>query len=370
MEKLDVIVVGAGVVGLATARQFALQGKQVGIIEVEGLIGSITSSRNSEVIHAGIYYPTNSLKASLCVRGKELLYKYCEEREVPHKKLGKLIVANSSNEVPILENIVKQAEKNGVFDLKPMSGDEVKERYPELKAIAGLWSPSTGIIDSHQFMERLLEDAEEHGAVLALGSKVTSMSSVADGIAMQICTRDGDEYEIIANTVVNCAGLGAWDVAHGVDGIRQESIPPKFLAKGSYFKMLGASPFDTLVYPVPPHGCLGIHLTLDMEGNARFGPSINWIESEDYSVSEQDEKMFRQSIELYYPNVSEQKLMPDYSGIRPKVSGPNEIASDFIFQTEAEHGIKGLINLFGIESPGLTSALAIAAYIEAKVQVA
>jgi L-2-hydroxyglutarate oxidase LhgO len=363
MEKLDVVVIGAGVIGLAIAREAALQGRDVVILEAETVIGSKISSRNSEVIHAGIYYPTGSLRARFCVRGKEMLYAYCTAKGVPHKRLGKIVVASNDGEKTKLQAIWEQAKANGVNDLSWLDKTALSARQPEVKGIAGLVCPSTGIIDAHQLMESLLADAKRKGATLALSNRVCSIESQGDGLILEISTSSGETYAVGARAVINSAGLGAWEVAGAIKGINKAAIPPKFMAKGVYFKLSGCSPFNELIYPIPPAGCLGIHLTIDMGGNVRFGPNIEWVDAEEYGVDENDEQTFRDAIAHYYPGIADKRLNPDYAGIRPKITGPGAPQADFMIQGARDHGVKGLINLFGIESPGLTSCLAIAGHV-------
>ena len=366
MEEKLTIVIGAGVVGLAIARALSKQGKNVAILEAENQIGSGTSSRNSEIIHAGIYYPKDSLKAQFCVRGKELLYNYCNERNIPHRRIGKLIVASSEDELPNLHGIIEKAKNNNVNDLEIISGAELHRLEPEISGVGAIWSPSSGIIDSHIYLERLLEDAQAHGAMLALGNKVCKIEPRNNGFSVKIKNKNEPEYEIFASELFNCAGLNAWNIADLIKSSRKQVTPPNFFAKGSYFKISGATPFNHLIYPIPEKGGLGVHLTLDLEGNARFGPNVEWIEDINYYVDPTLEKSFREAIKRYYPDIENKLISPDFCGIRPKVSGPNDPDMDFLIHDEKYHGIPNLVNLFGIESPGLTSSLAIAEYIATK----
>jgi len=359
-ERVEAIVIGAGIIGLAIARQLALSGREVVIIEAADKIGTQTSSHNSEVIHAGIYYPTDSLKARLCVSGRQALYAYCAENGIEHKKLGKIIVATAPEQIEKLSDIKAQAEANGVDDLTFLNKNELKVMEPELKAEAGLLSPSTGIIDSHGLMLSYLGEAQAHGAVLAVNSPVISGEVIERGIRLQIGTET--PYFLESGIVVNAAGLGAQKIAQSIDGVPPGSIPPLYLAKGNYFKLQGRAPFSRLIYPVPEPGGLGIHLTLDLGGQARFGPDVEWVDEIDYGVDPARGDKFYEAISTYYPALKEGALTPDYAGFRPKISGPGEAVADFAILGPRDHGVTGLINLFGIESPGLTASLAIAEY--------
>jgi L-2-hydroxyglutarate oxidase LhgO len=359
VERLDAVVVGAGVVGLAVARALAMAGREVVILEAEDAIGTHTSSRNSEVIHAGIYYPKGSLKARSCVAGKELLYEYCVTHGVPHRRSGKLIVASSDKQLDELKAIQAKARANGVTDVVWMSRAQVLALEPELQCVAGLYSPSTGIIDSHSLMLAYQGDAEAHGAMLALKSAFDRAEVVPGGFVLQ-----AGEETIQTTTLVNSAGLRAPSVAKAVEGYRAELSPREFYAKGNYYSLTGKNPFSRLVYPVPEPGGLGVHVTLDMAGQARFGPDVEWIESigkkEDYSVDPSRAERFYAAIRRYWPGLPDGALAPGYSGIRPKTAGPGEPAPDFQIQGPKEHGVPGLVHLFGIESPGLTASLALA----------
>jgi L-2-hydroxyglutarate oxidase LhgO len=357
-EEADVAVVGAGVVGLAVARELALAGREVFLLEAERFVGFHTSSRNSEIIHAGLYYPPGSLKARLCVEGRHALYAYCAKRGVPHARLGKVVVATSAEEVSTLERIHKVALANGVDDLTWLSAAEVTQLEPEVVAVRGLLSPSTGIVDSHAFMSALRADAEAAGAHLVLGTKVLSGRVKKDGIELSL---GGDEpAHIHFRTVVNSAGPWAQTVARSLEGLPLASIPPQRFAKGHYFVLSGQSPFRRMVYPVPVPGGLGTHVTLDLAGRAKFGPDVSWVDSPDYAFDESRGEAFYASIRRYYPGLKDGSLQPGYTGIRPKLSGEGEPAADFLVQGPAQHGVPGLVNLYGIESPGLTAALALA----------
>lgn len=355
MEKLDCIVIGAGVIGLACARALAKAGRDVFILEAEQAFGQHTSSRNSEVIHAGMYYPAGSLKALHCVRGKNMLYQYCQEREIPHQRLGKLIVAHRPEEMPQLIALQEKALVNGVPDLVWLDKQSLREMEPALDAHAALYSPSTGIIDSHTLMMALLADAENAGATLALQSRVTAGRCTDEGIVLII-----DGMEVQAQTVVNAAGLWAHTLAARIRGVPHEIIPRVRYARGVYFALQGKSPFSRLIYPLPEPGGLGTHLTLDLGGQARFGPDVEWINQIDYTVDPDRAESFYQSIRRWWPDLPNGALSPTYSGIRPKVIGEDRPEGDFLIQGQEGHGIPGLINLFGIESPGLTACLSIA----------
>jgi L-2-hydroxyglutarate oxidase LhgO len=356
VEKLDAVVIGAGVVGLAVARALAQAGREVVILEAEDAIGTHTSSRNSEVIHAGIYYPKGSLKARSCVAGKELLYEYCVAHGVPHRRSGKLIVATNEEQIVELENIQKRAHANGVTDVVWMTQAQVLALEPELSCVAGLYSPSTGIIDSHALMLAYLGDAEAHGAMLALKSKLTRAETADDGFILHV--EDADPIK--TNVLVNSAGLRAPTVATLIEGYPTEKAPRELYAKGNYYSLTRKAPFSRLVYPVPEPGGLGVHVTLDLAGQARFGPDVEWIERIDYQVDPKRSERFYAAIRKYWPGLPDSALAPGYAGIRPKTAGPGEPAPDFEIQGPRRHGVPGLVHLFGIESPGLTSSLALA----------
>lgn len=358
IEKADVVVIGAGIIGLAVARALALAGREVLVLEARNAIGTGTSSRNSEVIHAGIYYPQGSLKAELCVQGRKLLYHYCAERRIAHRRLGKLIVAARS-EIEALRRLQDFARRNGVFDLVWLDAKEARAKEPEIECEAALFSPATGIVDVHELMLSYRGDLENHGGVVAFNAEVLAARAVADGFRLTV--ESGGPFELHCRSLVNCAGLGAQDLAHRMDGLDPDTIPRLRLAKGNYFRLATKSPFRHLVYPMPAQGGLGVHLTLDLGGQARFGPDVEWVETIDYKVSEAKRADFEASIRQYWPSLPDGAIFPDYCGIRPKLHGPGEAAADFVIQGEAVHGVAGLVNLYGIESPGLTSSLAIAA---------
>jgi L-2-hydroxyglutarate oxidase LhgO len=357
-EKLDCVVIGAGVIGLAVARALAVRGREVLVLEAEDAIGTGTSSRNSEVIHAGIYYPAGSAKARLCVAGKQLLYPYCEARGVEHRRCGKLIVAADQEQVKALQKIEAAARANGVGDLRWLTAAEATGMEPALSCVAALFSPSTGIIDSHGFMLALQGDLEDAGGTVALRAPVRRGRCRSEGIRLEAGSDDLIELE--ARVVVNSAGLKAQEVARGIEGVPPASVPPTAYAKGNYYVLQGRAPFRHLIYPIPEPGGLGVHLTLDLAGQARFGPDVEWIEKLDYTVDPARAERFYRAIRGYWPGLPDGALHPGYAGIRPKLSGPGVAAADFLIQGPQAHGVHGLVNLYGIESPGLTAALAIA----------
>jgi L-2-hydroxyglutarate oxidase LhgO len=358
VERLDALVVGAGVVGLAAARALAMSGREVVIVEAEDAIGTHTSSRNSEVIHAGIYYPKGSLKARSCVAGKELLYEYCATRGVPHRRSGKLIVATDAAQLGELEQIQKKAHANGVTDVVWMSREQAVALEPAVSCVAALYSPSTGIIDSHSLMLAYLGEAEDHGAMLALKTGLIGAQVVADGFVVHT-----SEMDVHCRILVNSAGLRAPSVARRIEGFPPNRIPGEFYAKGNYYSLSGKSPFSRLVYPVPEPGGLGVHVTLDLAGQARFGPDVEWIDQPDYAVDPKRAERFYAAIRRYWPRLPDGALAPGYAGIRPKTAGPGEPAPDFEVQGPKAHGVPGLVHLFGIESPGLTASLALAGLV-------
>jgi L-2-hydroxyglutarate oxidase LhgO len=364
MDAIDAVVIGAGVVGLAVARALALQGREVMVLEAADAIGTGTSSRNSEVIHAGIYYPQGSLKAQLCVRGKALLYAYCTERALAHRRCGKLIVATSEAQVGQLQAIQSQASANGVHDLALLTREQATRIEPALRCMAALQSPSTGIIDSHALMLSLLGDIENAGGLLAVNSRLEH-AAIGGGLPQhpfRLIAADGTE--LAAKTVVNAAGLHAPALAAGFEGLDQAHVPRAWYAKGNYFTLAGRSPFGGLIYPVPEAAGLGVHLTLDLGGQAKFGPDVQWTDSAaDLVVDPARGDAFYAEVRKYWPDLPDGALMPGYAGIRPKISGPGEPAADFLIQGPQHHGVPGLVNLFGIESPGLTSCLAIGDHV-------
>lgn len=361
-ERIDCAVIGAGVVGLAVARELALAGREVIIIEAEDAIGTHTSSRNSEVIHAGIYYPKNSLKARLCVAGKQLLYAYCRERDIAHRQVGKVIVAADESELDAVASYIEKAKANGVADLRWLSAPELAAMEPALNCVAGVFSPSTGIIDSHALMLSLQGDAENAGAMIVFKSPIQSGRVTAAGIELEV--GGAEPMSILCNSVINSAGLRAPEVARLIDGLPRQSIPPAYFAKAHYYTLSGKSPFKHLIYPVAHSAFLGVHVTLDLGGQARFGPDLDWVDGIDYAFDSSREPLFYEAIRRYWPGLEDGQLQPGYTGIRPKISGPGEAAADFRIDGPAVHGVPGLVNLFGIESPGLTSSLAISRHVQ------
>ncbi|KAL6616253.1 hypothetical protein ACP70R_038523 [Stipagrostis hirtigluma subsp. patula] len=409
-EAADAVVVGAGVVGLAVARALAMAGREVVVVEAAPSFGTGTSSRNSEVIHAGIYYPPRSLKANLCVRGKEMLYKYCAERGIPHKRLGKLIVATGVAETAKLDMLLRNATENGVHDLQMMEGSQAMEMEPELRCLKALLSPSTGIVDSHSFMLSLLADAENLGTTISYNTAVIGGHVGYEGLELHISeSKELQNHSVgshvppqlilLPKLLINSAGLSAVPLAKRFYGLDQAFVPTAYYARGCYFTLSQTkSPFSHLIYPLPEDGGIGVHVTLDLNGLVRFGPDVEWLDGAqepmscflnkrgspivelvtshaicvvemdgphtfDYSVNPNRCSRFYPVIRKYYPNLKDGSLEPGYSGIRPKLSGPGQPPSDFVIQGEDIHGIPGLVNLFGIESPGLTSSLAIAEHI-------
>ena len=358
MDSVECAVIGAGVVGLATARALALAGHEVVILEAEDAIGTHTSSRNSEVIHAGIYYPKDSLKARACVAGRQRLYEYCATHGVPHRRCGKLIVATNDAQVSELKGIQNKARENGVDDVVEIPATQAMRMEPALYCVAALHSPSTGIIDSHALMLAYLGDAEAAGSMLALKSPLERVAILQGGFELQVGGSEGTRIK--AQLLVNSAGLRAPSVARLIEGFPPEKIPPEFYAKGNYYSLTGPPPFSRLIYPVPEPGGLGVHVTLDLAGQARFGPDVEWVNNINYEVDPRRAERFYAAIRRYWPTLPNDALSPGYAGIRPKISGPHETAADFSIQGPAEHGVAGLVNLFGIESPGLTASLALA----------
>ncbi|OZI28324.1 FAD-dependent oxidoreductase [Bordetella genomosp. 7] len=356
---IDCIVVGAGVVGLAVARALALSGREVLVAEATEAIGTGTSSRNSEVIHAGIYYPAGSLKAELCVRGKHLLYDYCAARGIAHRRLGKLIVAASPDEALMLDDIAARARANGVDDLRRLTGEQARELEPALQCTAALLSPSTGIVDSHALMLAYQGDAENAGAQCVFHTPMLSARVRPQG-GFDVRFGGDEAMNLSCNVLINASGIHAPTLARSIEGLPGDSIPGEYLCKGSYFTLAGRAPFSHLIYPVPQHAGLGVHLTLDMGGQAKFGPDTEWVRTEDYTLDPTRAEVFYDAVRTYWPGLPDGALAPGYTGIRPKISGPGEPAADFVIAGPAAHGVPGLVNLFGIESPGLTASLAIA----------
>jgi L-2-hydroxyglutarate oxidase LhgO len=364
------LVVGAGVIGLAVAREFALRGHEVLVIDEADRIGSATSSRNSEVIHAGIYYPPGSLKAELCVKGRRLLYDYCRNAGVEAKPVGKLIVATTEAETGKLKAIEATARANGVDDLVWLGGPEAMALEPELRCVTAVMSPSTGIVDSHGLMTALEAEAASHGASLVLRTVFDVGTVQQQGIRVKLASQSGERLELDCRYLINCAGHGGHGVASKMAGYDSQLMPPRYLAKGSYCSVSGKSPFSHLVYPIPVPGALGTHLTIDLAGRARLGPNIEWIDQLDYAVSPAIEAEFAAACAPFWPGVSQRQLTADYCGIRPKIHGPEASFADFVVQGPQVHGIAGLIHMFGIESPGLTSSLALASLASRLLQSA
>ncbi len=361
MDKVDCVVVGAGVIGLAVARRLAQAGREVIVLEAAEGIGTVTSSRNSEVIHAGIYYRAGSLMARLCVAGKQALFAYCRERGIAHRNSGKLIVATRPEEIARLESIKAHAEANGVHDLEVLSGAQARALEPQLACEAALLSPSTGIVDSHGYMLSLRGEAEAAGAAFALLAPLHSGRVTANGFELEI---GGDaQMQLFCDLLINSTGLAATTIARSLDGMPLDLIPPAYLAKGCYFSCSAKAPFSHLIYPVPEPGGLGVHLTLDLAGQARFGPDVEWVDHVDYTVDPARGEKFYPAIRRYWPELPDGALQPGYSGMRPKIVPPAVAVQDFMIQGPQTHGVRGLINLFGIESPGLTSSLAIADHV-------
>ncbi|HMO06068.1 MAG TPA: NAD(P)/FAD-dependent oxidoreductase [Paracoccaceae bacterium] len=364
MEQVDVVVVGAGVVGLAVSRALALAGREVLVLECEAQIGSGTSARNSEVIHAGIYYPAGSLKARLCVQGRQLLYDYLQERQIGHRRCGKLIVATTPGQLAGLPAVVERARANGVDDLRQIDREEALSLEPALTCLGAVLSPSTGILDSHALMLSLQGDLEHAGGTVVCHSGVQRLSACTAGIG--VSTADGTE--LMARAVVNAAGLHACALGAATEGLDPRFVPQARYAKGSYFTLAGRAPFSRLIYPAPEPDAhlagLGVHLTLDLGGQARFGPDVQWVDGPEHlEVDAARATLFEAEVRRYWPGLQDGLLQPGYAGIRPKISGPGEPAADFCIQGPAQHGVPGLVNLFGIESPGLTSCLAIGEYV-------
>ena len=358
MESVDCVVAGAGVVGLAVARSLALAGREVLLLEAAEAIGTGTSSRNSEVIHAGIYYPAGSLMARHCVAGRRMLYAFCAERGVPHARCGKLIAATSEEEAGRLASIQARAAANGVEDMRVLSRDEAVALEPALSCHGALLSPSTGILDSHAYMLALQGDAENAGAVLAFHSPVLSGRVVPEGIVLE--TGGAEPMTLLCRSLVNAAGLGAPALGRAIAGLPPETVPREYYAKGNYFTLAGRSPFSRLIYPVPVPGGLGTHLTIDLGGQARFGPDVEWVDHIDYVVDPRRGDSFYEAIRRYWPALPDGALQPGYTGIRPKIVPRGAPAQDFVIQGPALHGVPGLVNLYGIESPGLTASLSLA----------
>ena len=375
MERVDCVVIGAGVVGLAVAREMALQGRETILLERENAFGTISSARNSEVIHAGIYYPKGSLKAKLCVEGNRMLYEYCRTHQVATQAYGKLIVASDDSQLDDLQAILYKAQNNQVPDIRIIPGEEAKALEPQLHCSAAILSASTGIVDSHGYMLSLLGGFEDAGGMVAYQSPLIRAKALGvnseNGFALEI--GGADEMQIQTKLLINCAGLSAPNIAQKIEGLSSAQVPKAYFAKGNYFSLSGKSPFTHLIYPIPEPGGLGVHLTLDMGGQAKFGPDVEWLEIEsenqiDYTVNPKRSEGFYEAVRRYWPGLKDGSLQPDYSGVRAKIVPPNAPAGDFCFNGPADHGLQGLFNLYGFESPGLTSSLAIARHLEDQIK--
>lgn len=367
MERVKAVVVGAGVIGLAVARRLALAGLEPIILEKESAIGTETSSRNSEVIHAGIYYAKGSLKARCCIAGKWWLYRYCEARGVPFRRCGKLIVATSEDQIAVLAQIRANAAAIGMPDLEFWSKERAIALEPALRCVAALWSPTTGIVDSHALMLAYLADAEANGAILALRAPFERAQVVADGFLIEV--GGAEPMRLHSRVLVNAAGLAAPAVARRIDGLDPAKVPPQWLCKGNYFTLSGRSPFSRLIYPVPEQAGLGVHVTIDLAGQCRFGPDVEWIDEIDYDVDPKRAESFYAEVRKYWPDLADGALQPGYAGIRPKLAPKGAPAADFLVQGPDAHGIPGLVNLFGIESPGLTASWPLAELVAQKLEL-
>lgn len=368
MDRVGAVVIGAGVVGLAAGRALALAGRETIVVEAADGIGQGVSSRNSEVIHGGLYYAPGSLKARLCVRGKELLYALCASHGVEHRRCGKLTVANDAQEVQALRGLQDRVAANGV-PVQWLDEGEAKALEPALRCSAALLSPSTGIVDSHGFMLALQGDLERAGGMVAFGSEVAGATMPARAGEPHVL-RLADGSELAAGIVVNAAALHACALARRFEGLDARFVPREWFAKGNYYALAGRAPFTHLIYPAPADAHLGTHLTLDLGGQAKFGPDLEWLDVQapeqiDYQVDPRRAEGFYAEVRRYWPGLPDGALAPSYSGVRPKIHGPHEKAPDFRVDGPALHGVPGLVNLFGIESPGLTSAMAIGELVAA-----
>ena len=375
MEQVDCVVVGAGVVGLAVAREMALQGRETILLEREDSFGTISSARNSEVIHAGIYYPKGSLKAKLCVEGNRLLYEYCRSHQVGTQAYGKLIVAADANQLDDLQAILYKAQNNQVPDIKMISGAQAKALEPQLQCEAAVLSSSTGVVDSHGLMLSLLGGFEDAGGMVAYQSPLLGAKPIGNNAegGFELTIGGADGMQIQTKLLINCAGLSAPALAQKIEGLSKDQIPKAYFAKGNYFSLSGKSPFSHLIYPIPEPGGLGVHLTLDMGGQAKFGPDVEWLEIEEegqinYTVDAKRGEGFYAAVRQYWPGLKDGSLQADYSGVRAKIVAPNALAGDFYFDGPHQHQLQGLFNLYGFESPGLTSCLGIAQYLEGLVK--
>ncbi len=360
-ERVDCVVAGGGVVGIAVARSLAQAGRDVIVLDAAEAIGTETSSRNSEVVHAGIYYPAGSLMARFCVEGRQRLYEFCDTRGVAYRRCGKLIVACDAEEAGRLDAIRARAEANGVSDIRRLDADAARAMEPDLVCAAALLSPSTGILDSHGYMVALQGEAEAAGAMFVFHSPIIGGEARDDGVLLSV--GGSEPMELHASLVVNAAGLHAPALARGIAGMPSQLVPTAYYAKGNYFSLAGRAPFDRLIYPVPVPGGLGVHLTLDLGGQARFGPDVEWVSEINYDVDPARADVFYDAVRRYWPGLQDGTLLPGYSGIRPKIVPPGATGQDFVVQGPAAHGVTGLVNLFGIESPGLTAAIALADHV-------
>ncbi len=362
----DVLIIGAGVIGLSIAREIAKKGLDVIIAEKNRFAGTETSSRNSEVIHAGIYYPKDSLKTKFCIEGNKKLYDYCEKYKIPFNRCGKLIVATSDEEINKLFEIKKNIDEIGLVDISLLSKKEIHNLEPELRCSGALFSPSSGILDSHSFIQSLLTELQDLNCTVAFNSKVEKVIHSNDSLITEV-NGNNENINIRSKCLINCAGLSSQSVAKKIIGLSSDLIPKQYFAKGTYFTSSKKAPFTHLIYPVPENHGLGIHFTLDLSGRSKFGPDLEWIDKEDYSTDLKKRKIFYDQIKKFWVNIEENKLVPDYAGIRPKISGPNDQSADFIIQFPEKNNIRGLVNLFGIESPGLTASLAIGYEIGSRI---
>jgi len=367
-DQVDTIIIGAGAVGLALARRMARAGRETVVLEAEDAIGTGISARNSEVIHAGIYYPEGSLKGRLCRPGRDMLYEFSESHGVAFKRVGKLIVATAENEAGALDALMVTAAKNGVGDLTRLSADEARDMEPELACHGAILSPSTGIIDSHAYMLALQGDAEAGGAVVALSTPF-ARARAEDGGGFTIQAGGREPMEIKCRELVNSAGLGAQDAARAIEGLAPENVPPLYFAKGNYFTLSGKSPFRRMIYPVPVEAGLGTHSSTDLAGQTKFGPDVEWVATPDYTVDPARAETFYRTIRRYWPGLADGALQPGYVGVRPKLVPEGEPRGDWAIHGPETHGVPGLVNLFGIESPGLTASLAIADYAAGLLEV-
>jgi L-2-hydroxyglutarate oxidase LhgO len=358
---MHILVVGAGVVGLAVARQAALAGHDVIVAEAANAIGTGTSSRNSEVIHAGIYYPTDSLRAYHCVRGRRMMYALCESHGVPHRKAGKLLIVTETADIPKLDALYKQSQINGVEGMTALDAADAMRMERGLSCVAAYLSAETGIIDSHRYMLALRGDIEDRGGAIALNTPIERLTRTSSG--WEIHFGGAQPGTLHVDAVVNAAGHGAQRLALATEVYPRDRVPPHVLAKGNYFKYSGKTPFSRLIYPAPAPGGLGIHITLDMGGGMKFGPDVEWIETENYEVDPARAPSFYQYVRKYWPGLPDNSLIPDYAGIRPKITRQGEPAADFLIDRPQDHGLPGLVQMFGIESPGLTSSLSLAEYV-------